>query len=58
MGGLLEDNSNAHRKLRDFPGSPVVRTLPSNAQGTGSIPGQGPNSPHASQPKNQTETML
>ena len=39
--------------LRDFPGSPVVRTLPSNAGGAGSIPGQGAKIPHASWPKNQ-----
>ena len=25
----------------DFPGGPVVKTLPSNADGAGSIPGQG-----------------
>ena len=37
----------------DFPGSPVVTTLPSNAAGTGSIPGRGAKIPHASQPKNQ-----
>ena len=27
-------------KLGDFPGGPVVKTLPSNAGGAGSIPGQ------------------
>ena len=27
--------------IRDFLGSPVVKTLPSNAGGPGSIPGQG-----------------
>ena len=41
------------RLFRDFPGSPVVKTLPSNAGGTGSIPGGGPKIPHALQPKNQ-----
>ena len=35
------------------PGGPVVKTSPSNAGGTGSIPGQGPKIPCASQPKNQ-----
>ena len=30
---------------RDFPGSPVVRILPSNAEGESSIPGQGANPP-------------
>ena len=32
---------------RDFPGGPVVKTPPSNAGGTGSIPGPGTNIPHA-----------
>ena len=31
----------------------MVKTLPSNAGGVGSIPGQGAKIPHASQPKNQ-----
>ena len=38
---------------RDFPGSPVVTTLPFNAGGAGSIPGQGAKIPHASGPKTQ-----
>ena len=38
---------------RDFPGSPVVRILPSNAEGESSIPGQGAKILYASQPKNQ-----
>ena len=38
---------------RDFPGSPVVKTSPSNAGGAGSIPGRGAKIPHASRPKNQ-----
>ena len=37
---------------RDFPGSPAVKTLPFNAGGAGSIPGQRAKIPHASQPKN------
>ena len=32
---------------------PVVKTLPSNAEDEDSIPGQGANTPHASQKKNQ-----
>ena len=32
---------------------PVVETSPSNAESAGSIPGQGAEIPHASQPKNQ-----
>ena len=47
---------------RDFPGGPVVETLPSRAQGVSSIPGQGTKIPHASWPKNQnmkkTEVIL
>ena len=31
----------------DFPGSPVVKTLPSNAKDAGSIPGQGTKIPLA-----------
>ena len=31
----------------------MVKTSPSNAGGTGSIPGQGAKIPYASQPKNQ-----
>ena len=33
--------------VRDFPGDPVVKTLPSNAGGEGSIPGQGMKIPRA-----------
>ena len=39
--------------LGDFPGSPVVKTLPSNARGVDLIPGQGVRIPHALWPKNQ-----
>jgi len=45
-------------KIRDFPDSPVVKTLPSNAGGTGSIPGQEVKIPHASRAKNKTEAIL
>ena len=38
---------------REFPGSPVVKTLPANAGGMGSIPGWGAKIPHALGPKNQ-----
>ena len=41
------------RKAGGFPGSPVVKTPPSNAGGAGSIPGQGAKTPHTSRPKNQ-----
>ena len=40
--------------LGDFPGGPVVKTLPSNAGGVGSIPGQGAKIPHVSWSKNQS----
>ena len=49
----------------DFPGNPVVKTLPSNAGGTGSIPGQGAKIPRALRPvpcgqeaKFKVETVL
>ena len=37
-----------------FPGSPVVKTSPSNAAGEGSIPDWGAKNPHVSWPKDQT----
>ena len=36
-----------------FPRGPVVKTLPSNIRGVGSIPGQGAKIPDASQLRNQ-----
>ena len=36
-----------------FPGDPVVKTLPSSAEGAGSIPGWGDKTSHASRPKVQ-----
>ena len=42
----------------DFPGGPVVGTLPSNAGVVGSIPGWGAKLPRASRPKNKTEAIL
>ena len=44
---------SSEQKKGDFSGGPVVKTLPSNAGGAGSIPGWGS---HVSQPKNQNET--
>ena len=38
---------------RDFPGSPVVKTSPSNAGGAGLLPGWGAKIPHALGAKNQ-----
>jgi hypothetical protein len=47
-------------QFRDFSGSLVVETPPSNAGSAGSIPGQEAKIPHASTkiPKNKTEAML
>ena len=45
----------------DFPGGPVAKTSPSNAGGTGSVPGRRVKIPHASWPKNpkhKTEAVL
>ena len=38
----------------DFPGGPVVKTLPSNAGDIGSIPSQGAKISHALWPKSQS----
>ena len=38
---------------RDFPGGPVVKTLPSSAGGVGLIPDWGTKIPHALRPRNQ-----
>ena len=40
---------------RDFPGGPVVKTLPSNAEDAGLIPGWGAMIPHASGRKTKTK---
>ena len=37
----------------NFPGGPVVKTLPSNVRGMGLNPGWGAKIPHALWPKNQ-----
>ena len=42
----------------DFPGSPVVKTSPSNTGGVCSIPGQGAKIPHAKKANHRTETIL
>ena len=47
MTSLIK-NSNC----RDFPGGPIVETLPSNAGGASSIPDRGTDIPRASQSKN------
>ena len=40
----------ANITLRDFPGGPVVKNLPSNAGDVGSILGQRTRIPHAAKP--------
>ena len=40
-------------KYRDFPAGPVVNSLPSNAEGAGSIPDWGAKIPYAPRPRNQ-----
>ena len=40
-------------RVRNFPGGPVVETLPSNAGGEGSVPGWGARIPHVSWSRNQ-----
>ena len=41
--GVMEEviKARLEKKARDFPGGPVVKTLPSSARGVGSIPGWG-----------------
>ena len=39
--------------IGDFPGGPVVKTLPSNARDAGLIPGQGAKILYALWPKHQ-----
>ena len=43
--------------MRDTPGSPVIKNLPRNAGGMGSIPCQGTKIPRATQPKKKGELM-
>ena len=45
--------SASEELIRDFPGSPVVKTSPSNAGGAGSIPGLGAKISHVLRQKNQ-----
>ena len=37
----------------DFPGGPGAKTLPSNTEGVGSVPGQGTKIPHATEQLSQ-----
>ena len=45
------------RQFKDFPGSPVVKTLPSNTGVAGSISGWGAEIPHASWPKKKKKSQ-
>ena len=47
-------NKVSIENARGFPGSPVVKTLPSSAGAMVSIPGQGARIPRTLGPKNQT----
>ena len=42
------------KKVRDFPGGPVIKNLPANIGDSGSIPGWGAKIPHTWQPKTKT----
>ena len=42
-----ESQRNKDKNGGDFPGGPVVKSLPSSAGSVGSIPGQGTKIPHA-----------
>ena len=53
---LFSSRKCVREKGRDFPASPVIKTLPSNAGGMGSIPGLGAKIPPASWPKKQNIT--
>ena len=53
LGFLVNMIFTKYRYLGAFPGSPLVKTLPSNAEGEGSIPGQGAKISQALQPKKQ-----
>lgn len=42
----LRPSSEKNLQIQDFPGGPVVKNLPSNAEDAGSIPGRGTKSLH------------
>ena len=48
MAVVVNIHVNKNPAGDDFPGSPMVKTLPSNAGGAGLIPGQGTQIPHTS----------
>ena len=50
---LKPDVTQKEKQTRDLPGSPTVKTLPSNAEGAGSTFGKRAEIPHASGPEDQ-----
>ena len=52
----FKSNQRSTTWVGDFPGGPVVKTLPSNAEGTYSVPHWGAGIPHASQPENKNNS--
>ena len=52
-GERKKEAEHLFKEIRDFPGGPVVKTLPSNAEYVALIPGGGAKIPHALWPKNQ-----
>ena len=54
---LFINNQCLKMHLGHFPGSLVVKTPPSNAEGASLIPGQRAKIPHVLQPKNQNITQ-
>ena len=48
-GGVRVSSNEEILPAQDFPGGPVVRNLPWDAEDVGSIPDQGTKTPHAIQ---------
>ena len=46
LGFSVHKIMTSKNSVRDFPGGPVVKNLPSNARDAGSIPGWGTKIPH------------
>ena len=45
-------------KIKNFPGGPVIKTLPSNPRDAGLLPGQGVKSLHASWQKKKKKSYI
>ena len=50
---VFSKERHQEQNIREFPGCPVVKALPSKEGAVGLIPGWGPKIPHAWLPKNQ-----